>query len=153
MSFRWSLLSASLMMVALPSWAQDRPILPCPVTQATVKNGARPDPELLKKLVRCSKGEKAAEKGYDGAVTVDVAALQIGEARKWSPLRDTGNGKLDTMVYPTKVTYSVRTHYKTRIAAEDNAIRILNFYVNAFGEWQSGSEEPVKSAEVKSIPR
>jgi len=116
----------------LQSWAQDRPIQPCPVTQATVKNGARPEPELLKKLVRCSKGEKAAEKGYDGAVTVDVAALQIGEARKWSPLRDTGNGKLDTMVYPTKAIYSVRI---------------------AFGEWQSGSEEPVKSAEVKSIPR
>jgi hypothetical protein len=153
MSFRLFFLSASLVMVAFPSLAQDRPFLSCPVTQPAVKNGARPDPELLKKLVRCSKGEKAAEKGYDGAVTVDVAAVQIGEASKWSPSRDSGNGKIDTMVSPTKVTYSVHTHYKTRIAAEDNSIRILNFYVNAFGEWQSGSEEPVKSAEVKSIPR
>ncbi len=153
LTFQSSFLFAGLLLAALPSPAQDRPILPCPVTQPAVKNGAKPDPELLKQLVRCSKGEKAAEKGYDGAVTVDVAALQIGEPRKWSPSRDSGNGKLETLVYPTKVTYSVRTHYKTRIAAEDNSIRILNFYVNAFGEWQSGSEEPVKSAEVKSIPR
>lgn len=153
MSFQPFLLSIGLLTVAFPASAQERSIQPCPVTQPAVKNGAKPDPELLKKLVRCSKGEKAAEKGYDGAVTVDVASVQIGEARKWSPSRDSGNGKLDTIVYPTKVTYSVRTHYKTRIAAEDNSIRILNFYVNAFGEWQSGSEEPVKSADVRSIPR
>jgi hypothetical protein len=132
---------------------QDRPILACPVNQPSVKNGAKPDGELLKKLVQCKKGEKSAEPGYDGAVTVDVSAIQIGESRKWSPSRDSGNGKLETIVYPVKVTYSVRTHYKTRIAAEDNAIRILNFYVNAFGEWQSGSEEQVKSAEVRSIPK
>lgn len=153
MNFRLSLQLAGLIVVAVQTMAQDRSIQPCPVTQPAVKNGARPDPELLKKLVRCSKGEKAAEKGFDGAVTVDVASVQIGEPRKWSPTRDSGNGKLDTLVYPTKVTYSVRTHYRARIAAEDNSIRILNFYVNAFGEWQSGSEEPVKSAEVKSIPR
>jgi len=147
-----NVLLSALAMTALPALAQPRPVLSCPVVQPTVKNGARPDPELLKNLVRCSKGEKPAEKGFDGAVTVDVAALQVGESRKWSPSRDSGNGKLETIVYPVKVTYSVRTHYRTRIAAEDNAIRILNFYVNAFGEWQSGSEEPVKSAEVKSIP-
>lgn len=144
------LLTATLAAFHLP--AQPRPILSCPVAQPTAKNGSAPDPELLKKLVRCSKGEKAAEKGFDGAVTVDVAALQIGESRKWSPSRDSGNGKLETIVYPVKVTYSLRTHYRTRIAAEDNSIRILNFYVNAFGEWQSGSEEPVKPAEVKSLP-
>lgn len=153
MLLRLFLSIASCVLVPVCALAQARPVQSCPVTQPAVKNGARPDPELLKKLVRCSKGEKAAEKGFDGAVTVDVASVQIGDPRKWSPLRDTGNGKVDTIVYPTKVTYSVRTHYKTRIAAEDNWIRILNFYVNAFGEWQSGSEEPVKSPEVKSIPR
>jgi len=153
MNLRPFVLTACLAAAGLSALAQDRPIQPCPVTQPAVKNGARPDPELLKKLVRCSKGEKAAEKGYDGAVTVDVAAVQIGEPRKWSPSRDSGNGKMDTIVYPVKVTYSVRTHYRQRIAAEDNWIRILNYYVNAFGEWQHGSEEPVKSPEVKSIPK
>lgn len=150
MSIKQVLLAAAF--VAAPISAQPRPVLACPVSQPPAKNGARPDPELLKKLVRCKKGEKGVEKGSEGAVTVDVAAVQIGEPRKWSYAQDIGNGKLDTVVYPVKVTYSVRTHYRTRISAEDNWIRIMNFYVNAFGEWQSGSEEPVKPPEVKSIP-
>jgi hypothetical protein len=36
---------------------------------------------------------------------------------------------------------------------EENWIRIFNFYVNAFGEWQIGSEENVKSPTVKRIPK
>lgn len=28
---------------------------------------------------------------------------------------------------------------------------MMNFYVDAFGEWQIGSEEPVKSPAVKRI--
>lgn len=31
-------------------------------------------------------------------------------------------------------------------------IRILNFYVDGFGEWQIGSEEPVKSATTQRVP-
>ena len=128
-------------------------ILTCPVTQSEVKNGARPDPELLKKVIRCKKGEKLAQPGYDGAVGIEVTALQIGSSRKWSPSRDSGNGDLDTIVYPVKVTYTERTFYKTRTQVSENWIRILNMYVNAFGEWQVGSEEPVKSPENKSIPK
>jgi len=33
----------------------------CPVIQKTVKNGAKPDVELFKKLIRCKKGEKAVQ--------------------------------------------------------------------------------------------
>ena len=38
----------------------------CPVEQKQVKNGARPDAELVKKIIRCKKGEMAVEEGEEG---------------------------------------------------------------------------------------
>ncbi|MEK7723573.1 MAG: hypothetical protein AAB336_04440, partial [Acidobacteriota bacterium] len=131
----------------------DRPIMDCPVAQPKVKNGARPNAELIKKIVRCDKGELPAQKGLDGAVTVDVTAIQFGAPRPWSPIADSGDGKKGTMVHPVKVTYTVKTFYRTRTVVDENWIRVINFYVNEFGEWQSGSEEPVKSPQSKDIPR
>lgn len=131
----------------------DRPIMDCPVAQTKVRNGARPNAELIKKIVRCDKGELPAQKGLDGAVTVDVTAIQFGAPRPWSPIADSGDGKAGTTVHPVKVTYTVKTFYRTRTAVEENWVRVINFYVNSFGEWQSGSEEPVKSPKVKDIPR
>ncbi len=130
----------------------DRPIMDCPVEQTKVKNGARPNAELLKKITRCDKGEKSASKGYDGAVTVDVTALQIAAPRQWIYSRDIG-GKPGTIIYPVRVTYTVKTFYRYRTAVEENWVRTINFYVNDFGEWQSGSEEPIKSPQSKDIPR
>lgn len=130
----------------------DRPILECPVQQTKVKNGARPAAELIKKIVRCDKGEKAASKGYDGAVTVDVTAIQIGASRPWIYSQDIG-GKPGITIYPVKVTYTVKTFYRSRTDVRENWIRTINFYVNEFGEWQSGSEVPVKSPDAKDIPR
>ncbi len=131
----------------------DRPILDCPVEQTKVKNGTSPNTELLKKIVRCDKGEKPAQKGYDGAMTVDVTKIEIGAPRRWNPLEDSGDGKINSTVYPVKVTYTVKTFYRYRTAVEENWVRIINFYVNSFGEWQSGSELPVKSPQSKDIPR
>lgn len=131
----------------------DRPILKCPVEQKAAKNGENPDPELLKKLIRCHKGEKPAEKGFDGAVTVDITDLKIGKPRPWDYRRDIGNGDAKTKVFPIKVTYTVKTFYRDRTVVEADWIRIINFYVNAFDEWQNGSEEPVKSPDTASIPR
>jgi hypothetical protein len=131
----------------------DRPILDCPVEQTAVKNGARPNPELIKKIVRCDKGEKPASKGLDGAITVDVTAIQIAAPRRWNPLEDSGDGRINSTVYPVKVTYTVKTFYRSRTVVDENWIRIINFYVNSFGEWQSGSELPVKSPQTKDIPR
>ena len=131
----------------------DRAVLQCPVQQATAENGARPDPELLRKLVQCKKGEKAAEKGYDGAVTIDVADLKIGTPRPWSYRQDIGSGQESTKVFPVKVTYTEKTHYRTRTEVSENWVRVMNFYVNSFGEWQSGSEESIKAGDLKSIPR
>jgi hypothetical protein len=125
----------------------------CPVKQKQVKNGARPDAELFKKIIRCKKGEKAVEEGDEGAVTVEISAIQIGAARPWRYSQDLGNGKAGTIVYPVKATYTVKTFYRTATEVEEGWIRILNFYVNAFGEWQIGSEENVKSPQVKRIQK
>jgi hypothetical protein len=130
----------------------DRPIMDCPVEQPKVKNGARPNAEILKKITRCDKGEKSASKGYDGAVTVDVTAIQIAAPRQWIYAHDIG-GKPGTVIYPVRVTYTVKTFYRSRTAVEENWVRTINFYVNDFGEWQSGSEEPVKGPQSKDIPR
>lgn len=129
-----------------------RPTLECPVEQNPAGKGARPNAELFKKIIRCKKGEKSAENS-EGTVTVDVSALQIGSPRPWSYSQDIGNAKPGTTVYPVKATYTVKTHYGTATEVEENWIRIFNFYVNAFGEWQIGSEENVKSPAVKRIPK
>ena len=132
----------------------DRPIINCPVEQKPVKNGTKPNPELLKKVLRCQAGEKPAEKGFDGAVTIDVSALQVGSPRPWDRLRDMGGGTPGkTIVYPVKVTYTEKTFYRTRTAVSENWIYIFNFFVNSFGEWQYGSGEKIKMPDLKDIPR
>lgn len=123
----------------------------CPVEQKQVKNGAKPTAELAKKIIRCKKGEKAVDEGDEGAVTVEISALQIGAARPWSYSQDSGNGKAGTLVYPIKATYTVKTHYRRATEVEEGWIRVFNFYVNAFGEWEIGSEENVKSPKVQRI--
>lgn len=127
--------------------------LNCPIQQPKVKNGARPDPELLKKIIRCAKGEKAVPPGDEGAVQVDVHSVQIGASRTWSYRQDSGNGQVGTLVYPVRATYTIKTLYRAATEVEENWIRTLNFYVNPFGEWQIGSEETVKGGAARRIPR
>lgn len=142
---------------AKPDVKDDAPesgeFLSCPVKQRAVKNGARPDAELFKKMIRCAKREKGVEPGDEGAVKVDVSDIRIGAARPWTYRQDQGNGKAGTLVYPVKATYTVKTFYRTATEVEEDWIRILNFYVNAFGEWAIGSEENVKSPKVQRIQK
>lgn len=125
----------------------------CPIKQKQVRNGSRPDAELFKKIIRCAKGEKAVEEGDEGAVKVEISTIQIGASRPWSYSQDLGNARPGTVVYPVKATYTVKTFYRTATEVEEGWIRILNFYVNAFGEWQIGSQENVKSPKVQRIQR
>jgi hypothetical protein len=132
----------------------DRPILDCPVEQKPVKNGAAPNPEVIKKVLRCQLGEKPAAKGFDGALTIDISALSVGAARPWDRLRDMGGGTPGkTIVYPVKVTYTEKTFYRTRTAVGENWIYVFNFFVNGFGEWQYGSGEKIKMPDNRDIPR
>lgn len=141
-----------LMVASSVSHAQEV-TLKCPIAQDTARNGDKPNPDLLKKLIRCRKGEKPADPGYDGAVTVEVTDLKVAAPREWDYRRDSGSGDRGTKVYPVKVTYTERTHYKSRTEVSEGWIRIMNFYVDGFGEWRSGSEESIQAPKVKSIPK
>ncbi len=127
--------------------------LTCPVTQSPTKNGADPEPELFKRIIRCAKGEKTVSIGEEGSVEVEVKSLQIGSSRPWSYRQDSGNGTEDTIVYPVKATYTVRTLYRAATEVEKDWIRILNFYVDSFGEWRIGSEEAIKAGTAERIPK
>lgn len=131
----------------------DRPIMECPVPQTKVKNGAGPNIELFKKIIRCRKGEKpAARKGADGAVTVEVTSLVPGGTRPWEYGRDMG-GKPGTIIHPVKATFHYKTFYRSSTQVSQNWISIINFYVNAFGEWETGSEESIKMGDTINVPR
>ena len=131
----------------------DRPIMECPVPQTKVKNGSGPNIELFKKIIRCRKGEKpAARKGADGAVTVEVTSLVPGATRPWEYGRDMG-GKPGTIIHPVKATFHYKTFYRSSTQVSQNWISIINFYVNAFGEWETGSEESIKMGDTINIPR
>ena len=117
-----SALATTLMLIASPmalaqyskptvdannTLSADRPILHCPTPQKPAKNGAAPDVDLVKKVLRCRLGEKAAPKGYDGAVTIEIDAVQIGKPRQWDRLLDMDGGVPGkTTVYPVKATYT-----------------------------------------------
>ena len=130
----------------------DRPIMACPVAQTQVRNGAPANPELFKKIIRCRKGEKPAARGLDGAVTVDVTALQPGGTRPWQYGRDIG-GKPGTIIHPFKTTFHYKTFYRSSTQVSQNWISVINFFVNAFGEWETGSEESIKMGDTVNIPR
>jgi hypothetical protein len=130
----------------------DRELLDCGnIEQKPTKNGTRPDAKLLEKLIRCLY-ERPAEKGLDGARTVDLTPLQIGEPRKWIRYRDIGSGGTpDTLVWAVKTTFTWRTFYRSRIE-EVVSVGVFNCYVNTFGEWQCGSSESKQKGETKNIP-
>ena len=131
----------------------DRPILACPVAQTPSRNGSAPNAEVIKKAFRCQAGEKPASKGLDGAVTIDVSALQVGSPRLWDRLRDMGGGVPGkTTVYPLKITYTEKTFYRAKTMVIDR-VYILNYFVNGLGEWRYGSGEEIKSSGYRDIPR
>lgn len=117
--------------------------LNCPIQQPKAKNGTAPDVELIKKVIRCHKGEKPTP-GSDGAVQVIVHQVQVGSPRQWIYEQDLGTGTNATRVWPLRVTYTVKTLYRQATETEANWMRLINVYVDNFGEWRVGSEEPIK---------
>ena len=136
----------------------DRPILDCPIKQAPARNGDAPDPELLERVFRCEYGEKPAPAGFDGAVTVDVASMQVGRSRKWiyaggSGGGDLGGGNADTVVWPVRTTFTQTVHYRYSTAISADAVRIFNYFVDDFGEWRHGSAESIKMPETRTVQK
>lgn len=136
----------------------DRPLLSCPIEQASARNGDAPDTQLLERVFRCEYGEKPAAPGLDGAVTIDVASMQIGRQRAWiyaggSGGGDLGGGNADTVVWPVKTKYTEKVHYRYSTTVSADAIKVVNFFVNDFGEWRSGSAESIKMPETQMIQK
>ena len=128
-------------------------LLACPIQQTPVRAGARPDLALLRKVLRCRKGETVVAPGEEGAVFVDVTTMLVGRPRPWSYRQDIGDGRLGTTVYPVRVGYAVRTYYRAATEVSEGWIRLVNFYVDGFGEWRIGSEESIRGGTFRRIPR
>lgn len=133
------------------TYLADREPIDCPIEQKQVKPNARPDAELLKKVIRCLY-ERRAPAGITGAKTVDITAFQIGTPRKWRPLDDIGSGNTNTSVYPIKVSWTEKTFYES-FTQQIDSISIFNCYVNAVGEWECGLGQRIKESDIKRIPR
>lgn len=133
------------------TYLADREPLDCPIEQKQVKPNARPDAEVLKKVIRCLY-ERRAPAGITGAKTVDITAFQIGTSRKWRPLDDIGSGNTNTTVYPVKVSWTEKTFYES-FTQQIDSISIFNCYVNAVGEWECGLGQRIKESDIKRIPR
>lgn len=132
------------------TYLADREPLDCPIEQTQVKNNAKPNAELLKKVIRCLY-ERRAPAGITGAKTVDITAFQIGAARKWRPLDDIGSGKIGTIVYPIKVNWTEKTFYES-FTQQIDSISMFNCFVNAVGEWECGLAQRIKESDIKRLP-
>jgi hypothetical protein len=132
------------------TYLADRKPIACPIEQKQVKVNASPNPELLKKIIRCLY-EKPAPAGITGAKTVDITDFQIGASRKWIPLSDIGSGNRNTTVYPIKASWTEKTFYESYTQQIDN-ISMFNCFVNAVGEWECGLAKRIKESDIKRLP-
>lgn len=80
--------------------------------------------------------EKPAPSGQDGAQTVEIKSIAVGAPRKWGPL-DGGGGDPDADLYPAKVHWLLRTHYRTRTHVVERE-SVFSVFRNSFGEWGAG---------------
>jgi hypothetical protein len=80
--------------------------------------------------------EKPAAPGSDGAVTVEVLNVKIGDRRKWH-FADGGDGTPETDLWSVRVHYLIRTHYRTRTMVYDWD-KPMAVFRNGLGEWQVG---------------
>lgn len=81
---------------------------------------------------------KPAQTGSDGAVTYELMSFQVGSPRKWQ-YSDGGNPSdgHNTTVYPVKVHFIQKTHYRTRTRILDRQT-VFTSFKDAFGEWKFG---------------
>lgn len=94
--------------------------------------------------------EEPASPGMDGATTVVIHSVIIGTPHKWDVFEG-GGGSIGTRVWPAKVHWTYRTHYRTRTSVSERFWNVSCFK-NGFNEWvvqqngdgekEIGSEEP-----------
>ena len=106
---------------------------------ATAEDSGAPSKTIIEEKLKAL-WERKADPGMDGAKTVTVHSVQIGEPRAWT--RNDGNGgRYGTKVYPAKVHWTLRTHYRTRTRVQERRW-IMSCFKNTHGDWvvqQSGA--------------
>ncbi len=105
------------------------------VTAFSAEPSAAPTPAEIEAGIRKT-WVKPAAAGSDGEQTVEIKSIKVGTPRKWN-LLDGGNGTTDTDLYPAKVHWLLRTHYRTRTAVIERE-SIFSVFKNSFDEWSVG---------------
>ena len=115
------------------------------------RNGSPPPADLAKKLIRCLY-ERPSPKGQDGVTTMDITAFTIGTPHRWSINQDMGQGKLDTLVYPARVKWNMKTFYRTRNVEVRDKEMMFTCFVDTANLWQcgtaTGSHQDGKTQEI-----
>jgi hypothetical protein len=127
----------------------DREILDCDFKQPASRNGSAPPPELMKKLIRCIYEKPAPPEGQ-GAQTVDISEFQIGSPRRWVVYEDRGNGKLGTIVYPIRTTWTWK-HFERTYTTVQTYVQVFNCNVNSFNNWECAPSTRIKEGEIINI--
>src|SRR5439155_16117572 len=101
------------------------------------RNGSPPPPELTRNLIRCLY-EKSSKVGQDGAVTMDITDLVIGEPHLWRTDIDSGQGTSRTLVYPVHVKWNMKTFYRSRNIQVTDKEMTFTCFADALNLWQCG---------------
>lgn len=81
---------------------------------------------------------KQANPGSDGAVTYQILGFKVGSPRKWqfNDGGDPADGH-NTTVYPVKLHFLQKIHYRTRTHVEDHDC-VFTSFKDGFGDWKFG---------------
>src|SRR5207253_10062022 len=115
----------------------DRALLDCDNLRHGGKNGQPPPVELLKKLIRCLY-EKPSPVGQDGATTMDITEFTLGAPHRWRTYIDSGQGTLNTLVYPVHVKYNYKKFYRSRNDQVTDKEMTFTCFADAVNLWQCG---------------
>ncbi len=93
---------------------------------------------------------RPAEEGMDGATTVVIHSVKIGAPHEWSIL-DGGGGRKGTKVWPAKVHWTYRTHYRTRTEVLERQW-VMSCFKDGFNEWIVQSNGEKKTEKKREEP-
>jgi len=139
--FEASLTAAQFTVISPPAPPAPKSPARTQVKQATPvnagANGSKPSQQNLQTWMDRMIA-KPAQPGLDGAVTYELLSFQVGSPRKWQ-YSDGGNPSdgHNTTVYPVKVHFIQKTHYRTRTSVLDRQT-VFTSFKDAFGEWKFG---------------
>ena len=132
----------------------DRPLLSASFDRHG-QNGTPPSAAFARQLVR-SLWEHPSDPGSDGATTIDVTSLSIGQPRRWVLYEDMGQGSFGTLVYPMAVRWNQKTFYRTANVQKMGEESTFTCFVDKNGLWNCGTSAGPKRAgvtqEIRVVP-